>query len=155
MGKKLILLSVLLTLFMLPVSANESEEVTLEQVEIPESSSKTEEVQAQEPVQSYDIPKWSEFCEQGYENAKLKDKENILNIINFVDAERTKSNYWAERRINFEKAIEHCKTLSEDTKAFCYEGVRKNETEHNEMYEQQRKQINYKNRGIIIDKPNY
>ena len=153
MGKKLILLSVLLTLFMLPVSANETEEVTLQEVQTPEITSEIEEVQTSAP--SYEIPQWSEFCEPGYENAKLNDKENILNIINFVDAERTKSNYWAERRINFEKAIDHCKTLTEDAKAFCYEVVRKSETDRYEMYEQQRKHINYKNRVIIIDKAIY
>ena len=45
MGKKLILLSVLLTLFMLPVSANETEEVTLQEVQTPEITSQIEEVQ--------------------------------------------------------------------------------------------------------------
>ena len=97
-------------------------------------------------------PKWEEFCEQGYENAQLKEKENILNIINFVDAERTKSNYWAERRANFEKAVNQCNSMSETARNYCYEGVRKSENERNEIYERQRKQINYKNQGIKIDK---
>jgi len=97
-------------------------------------------------------PKWEEFCEAGYENAVFKEKENILNIINFVNAERTKSNYWAERRANFEKEINQCNAMPDSARNYCYESVRKNETERNEIYEGQRKQVNYKNQGIKIDK---
>lgn len=99
-----------------------------------------------------DAPKWEDFCETGYENASTKDRENLLNIINFVNAERIKSNYWAERRESFEKAITHCNSLEENSRSYCYESVRKSENEKNEMYEQQRKQVNYKNQGIKIDK---
>lgn len=153
MGKNLIILSALLGLFVLPVIADEVIEIKLDELDALGSSVKTEEVKA--PVPVLEAPKWEEFCESGYENAKLTEKENILNLINFVDAERTKSNYWAERKINFQKAVEHCNTLTDEKRTFCYDGIRKSEKERNEMYELQRKQINYKNRGIIIDKPNY
>ena len=99
-----------------------------------------------------DAPKWEEFCEIGYENASKKEKENIFSIINFVNAQRIKNNYWAERRENFEKAINHCNSLEENARNYCYEGVRKTETEKNEFYEQQRKDTNYKNQGIRVDK---
>ncbi len=154
MAKKLILLSFLFGMFALPVMANELEqEVILDELEML-NVSKDVEVITSEPIPLV-APKWEEFCESGYENAKHSEKENILNIFSFVDAERTKSNYWAERRANFEKSVAHCNTLDDYKKSMCYKSLRSNEIERNEMYEQQRKQINYKNRGIIIDKPNY
>ena len=84
-------------------------------------------------VAPIDAPKWEDFCEAGYENASTKDKENLLNIINFVNAERIKSNYWAERRAAFEKSINHCNSLEESGRSYCYEGVRRSEKEKNEM----------------------
>ncbi len=121
--------------------------------EIKLDSSKDE--QAEKNISSGDVsnaPKWEEFCETGYENAVFKEKENILNIINFVNAERIKSNYWAERRATFEKEINRCNAMPDSARNYCYEGIRKNETERNEIYERQRKQVNYKNQGITIDK---
>lgn len=153
MGKKLIILSMLSAFLVIPALANDTEEVTLNDIDTQSVNSKAEEAPA--PIALPEVPKWSDFCEAGYENAQFSEKQNILNVINFVDAERTKSNYWAERRINFEKAIEHCNTLTDDKRAFCYDGVRRSENERNDIYQQQMKQINYKNRGIIIDKPNY
>lgn len=149
--KKRIFTSLCLFFISLPAGAFDSEEVTLD------DSAMVNDIQESVvlPVKPSEIPKWEEFCESGYENAKLSEKQNILNVINFVDAERTKSNYWAERRLNFEKSIEHCNSLTEEKRSYCYEGVRKSETERNEMYEQQRKLMNYKNRGIVVDKPNY
>ncbi len=155
MLKKSILISLFIALLSIPVLADEQGEITLDETDTLELPAVVQDEPAKPPVQSVNAPKWEEFCESGYENAKATDKKNILNVINFVDAERTKSNYWAERRVNFEKAIEHCNTLTEEEKAFCYEGVRNAENERNEMYEIQRKHINYKNQGIIIDKPNY
>lgn len=153
MYKKLIILSVLFSFFFLPCLADEAEEITLDELDTLNVSKEVELIKTEMPPVV--APKWEEFCEAGYENAKYVEKENILNLINFVDAERTKSNYWAERRANFQKAVDHCNTLTDDKKAFCYDGVRNAENERNSMYEQQRKQIIYKNRGIIIDKPNY
>lgn len=122
-------------------NANSDEEITLDSIEVTSNNSSDD---------NFNIPKWEEFCESGYENATLKEKENILNIINFVDAERTKSNYWAERRANFEKSVNHCNSLEGSTRNYCFESLRKTETERNEIYEQQRKQVNYKNQGIQI-----
>lgn len=152
MLKKSIIISLLIALISVPVFAEEQSEITLDEMDSLELPVATQE-ESQKPVQNITVPKWEEFCESGYENAKVTEKKNVLNLINFVDAERTKSNYWAERRLNFEKAIDHCNTLTEEEKAYCYEGVRNAENERNEMYEMQRKHINYKNQGIIINKP--
>lgn len=134
---------------------NETSDVVLDETDTLQLEQTSEQSEIRPAVQIVEEPKWEEFCESGYETAKLREKKNIFNIINFVDAEQTKSNYWAQRRENFENAINHCKTLNDEEKSYCFEGVRKSEQERNEMYEQQRKQINYKNRGIVIDKPNY
>ncbi len=158
MIKKRFILLILMSMLILPAIADENSEggeVVLDEIDTLELQQKPEQKEIRPAVQIVAEPKWEEFCESGYENAKLRENKNIFNIINFVDAEQTKSNYWAQRRENFEKAINHCKTLSDEEKSYCYEGVRKTELERNEMYEQQRKQINYKNRGIVIDKLNY
>lgn len=158
MIKKRFIILALASLFILPAIAdeiNETGEVVLDETDTLQLEQTSEQNEIRPAIQIVEEPKWEEFCETGYENAKLREKKNIFNIINFVDAEQTKSNYWAQRRDNFENAINHCKTLNDEEKSYCYEGVRKSELERNEMYEQQRKQINYKNRGIVIDKPNY
>lgn len=162
MIKKRFILLILMSMLLLPAFAEETSdtgEVVLDELDTLEFQSETEKPQirpaARMNFQNVEEPKWEEFCESGYETARLREKKNIFNIINFVDAEQEKSNYWAQRRDNFEKAIEHCKTLTDDEKGYCFEGVRNAELERNEMYEQQRRQINYKNRGIVIDKPNY
>ncbi len=154
MLKKIFVISLLIGFISIPVFADEQGTITLDEIDTLELPTEPQTPAVKPAVQNINAPKWEEFCESGYENAKATDKKNVLNVINFVDAERTKSNYWAERRANFEKAIEHCNTLTEEEKAFCYEGVRNAENERNEMYEMQRKHINYKNQGIIIDKPN-
>lgn len=158
MIKKKLLLFVLCSMLILPAAADEiNGDIVLDETDTLEFPAGTPEEsrRVQPSLKTVSVPKWEEFCESGYEDAKLRPNKNIFNIINFVDAEQDKSNYWAERRINFEKAMEHCNTLTAEEKGYCYEGVRNAELERNEMYEQQRKQINYKNRGILIDKPNY
>lgn len=156
MFKKAALLLFLMSLFAIPVCAEDTGAITLDEMDTLELPASQPEVEQKPAVQiKVEAPKWEEFCESGYENAKIREKKNILNVINVVDAEQTKSNYWAERRLNFEKAIEHCNTLTAEERAFCYEGVRNAEKERNEMYEMQRKHINYKNQGIVIDKHNY
>ena len=125
MSKKLVIPAILLAFFILPAYSAEVEEVTLNEAEIPVTIDKAD---------------TSAVTVLPSENAQVKDKKNILNVINFVDAERTKSNYWAERRVNFEKSINHCNTLADDKRAYCYEGVRSSEKERNQIYEQQRKQ---------------
>jgi len=129
----------------------ETKEILEEQIE--QKSEEIKEIINTTPAVSYaNEPKWEEFCEVGYENAIQKEKENIFSIINFVKAERVKNNYWAERRATFEKAVKHCNTLEETSRNYCYAEVRKTETEKNEFYEQQRKDVNYKNQGIRVDK---
>ena len=156
MFKKAALLLFLMSLFAIPVCAADTGAITLDEMDTLELPASQPEGEQKPAVQKkVEAPKWEEICESGYENAKIREKKNILNVINVVDAEQTKSNYWAERRLNFEKAIEHCNTLTAEERAFCYEGVRNAEKERNEMYEMQRKHINYKNQGIVIDKPNY
>ncbi len=157
MFKKSISILLFSTLLAVPVFAQDTDAVILDEMDTLQLPSAPQTVESPKTVSAsstLEAPKWEEFCESGYENAQKREKKNILNVINVVDAEQTKSNYWAERRLNFEKAVEHCNTLTEDEKAFCYEGVRNAEKERNEMYEMQRKHINYKNQGIIIDKPN-
>lgn len=156
MLKKSIIVLLFFIMAVIPAIAEDSGEIVLDEtdtLELPTGTEEQHNIQAAAKI--VEAPKWEEFCESGYEDAKLREKKNIFNIINFVDAEQDKSNYWAERRINFEKAMEHCNTLTAEEKGYCYEGVRNAELERNEMYEQQRKQINYKNRGILIDKLNY
>ena len=153
--KRFILIAIMCGMLFVPAIAEDLGEITLDELDTLDVTETREQPKPRIMVKNVEVPKWEEFCESGYENAHLREKKNILNVINFVDAEQTKSNYWAQRRENFEKAINHCNTLNEDEKNFCYEGVREAELERNEMYEQQRKRINYKNQGIVIDKPNY
>ena len=50
-------------------------------------------------------PQWAEFCPPLYENAVYKPaKENSKRNL--------ENNYWALRRVKFQKAIMECKTIS-------------------------------------------
>lgn len=100
-------------------------------------------------------PVWTEFCETGYENAKRTDKNDIFNVFSFVKAERVKKNYWAARRESFEKYLNYCENITDDgERVSCYTELRKIETDKNDDYSRQRKQLLYQH-NIIIDKPNY
>ena len=59
-------------------------------------------------------PKWTDFCELGYENAVYKNSHDIFNIFSFVKSERVKKNYWAERRVSFESYLDSCNKLDDD-----------------------------------------
>ena len=94
-------------------------------------------------------PQWSEFCPVSYMNAKAS-KWN------------TDSNYWHERRIQFENALEECKPYSNDDLKSCYSQIRKAELNKNKAWnakvEVQNKEhaeyIEYRNKQQTIDAVN-
>jgi len=63
-------------------------------------------------------PQWSEFCPPLYENAVFKPakKNSKRNMEN---------NYWALRKVKFEKSITECKVMSKTSKELgaCYSRV--------------------------------
>ena len=122
--KKIFLLLTILSFSIIPVC---SEEVNLNntQVDLP--------------------PKWTDFCETGYENAVYKNKDDIFNIFNYVKSERTKSNYWAERRVSFEKYLKSCNALDNEAKDTCYTELKNSENQKNELYKLKRDQLLYQN----------
>ena len=71
-------------------------------------------------------PQWAEFCPPLYENAEFKPaKENSKRNL--------ENNYWALRRVKFQKAIMECKTLSKTPNELnlCYgrvANIEKNKT---------------------------
>lgn len=90
-------------------------------------------------------PKWTDFCELGYENAVYKNSHDIFNIFSFVKSERVKKNYWAERRVSFESYLESCNKLDDDAKSACYAELRNIENQKNDLYRIKRKQLLYEN----------
>lgn len=114
-----------------------------------------EEVQLVDMSSETSRPKWEEFCESGYENANKTDRQDIFDVFSFVKAERAKKNYWASRRVSFQKYLNYCENISDDNdRGACYSELRKIETDKNNDYSRQRKQLLYQH-NIIIDKPNY
>ena len=97
------------------------------------------------PVREELPPRWSEFCEAGYENAVYKDSHDVFNIFSFVKSERVKKNYWAERRVSFEKYLKTCEVLSSDAKSACYANLREKKKKKNELYKIKSKQLLYEN----------
>ncbi|MBQ8634784.1 hypothetical protein IJ425_01350 [bacterium] len=79
-------------------------------------------------------PQWAEFCPPLYENAVFKPaKENSKRDL--------ENNYWALRRVKFQKSIMECKTLSKSQAELnaCYgrvANIEKNKTK-------QRKEAKY------------
>lgn len=91
-------------------------------------------------------PKWTDFCETGYENAVYTSRDDIFNVFTFVKAERVKKNYWAERRTSFESYLKSCNALADDaSKSACYSELRKSEEQKNDLYKLKRKQLLYEN----------
>lgn len=88
-------------------------------------------------------PKWTDFCETGYENAVYKDRHDVFDVFSFVKSERIKKKYWAERRVSFEKYLKSCNALSDEAKATCYAELKKSEEQKNDLYKLQRKQLLY------------
>ncbi len=99
----------------------------------------------QNKIETIVPPKWTDFCETGYENAVYKNKDDIFNIFNYVKSERTKSNYWAERRVSFEKYLKSCNALDNEAKDTCYTELKNSENQKNELYKLKRDQLLYQN----------
>ena len=150
--KQKILLLILLLLAGIPVMCDEAAPVpAVEQNEINQPQ-KTEPVEQQENVKILVIPpKWTDFCEIGYENAVYKDTHDIFNIFSFVKSERVKKNYWAERRVSFENYLKSCNALDDSAKASCYSELRNIEHQKNDLYRLKRNQLLYEN-NIQLDR---
>lgn len=147
MKQKLLLILGLLFIFtVVPVKSEDDVEALDNTTPLP-----AEEVKV--PVQSTDEvkplvlpPKWSDFCETGYENAVYNNRDDIFNVFTFVKSERVKKNYWAERRASFESYLKSCNALTEDaSKATCYAELKKSEEQKNDLYKLKRKQLLYEN----------
>ena len=147
MKQKLLLILGLLVIFTaVPVKSEDDVEaldnttpLPVEEVKLPEKSS--------EVVKPLVLPpKWTDFCETGYENAVYTSRDDIFNVFTFVKAERVKKNYWAERRASFESYLKSCNALTEDaSKATCYAELKKSEEQKNDLYKLKRKQLLYEN----------
>ena len=132
MKKKILLITALL-LFLsssMPVQAEEN---------------KSEQLPAEKIKPVVLPPKWTDFCELGYENAVYKNSHDIFNIFSFVKSERVKKNYWAERRVSFESYLDSCNKLDDDAKSACYAELRNIENQKNDLYRIKRKQLLYEN----------
>ena len=148
MKQKLLLILGLLVIFSaVPVKSEDDTEAldnttplsVEEEVKLPEKSP--------EEVKSLVLPpKWSDFCETGYENAVYTSRDDIFNVFTFVKAERVKKNYWAERRASFESYLKSCNALNDDaSKSVCYAELKKSEEQKNDLYKLKRKQLLYEN----------
>lgn len=77
-------------------------------------------------AESVTEPQWAEFCPPLYENAVFKpSKENSKRNL--------ENNYWALRRVKFQKSIMECKTISKSQAELnvCYgrvANIEKNKT---------------------------
>lgn len=141
--KKVSIITVLLMLASVP-SVMWADEILLDNVNV--------EPKGTTPLPIITAPKWDEFCEPGYENAVYTDKNDVFNYIIFVKTERDKRNYWAGRRESFEKYLNHCKTIVDDTdRGVCYTDLRRLENDKNEVYSSKKNQILYQNDAIIKD----
>lgn len=140
--KKILLASLFLAVGM-PVICDD----VIQQDNIPQSEviPAQEIVKPADPVREELPPQWSEFCEAGYENAVYKDSHDIFNIFSFVKSERVKKNYWAERRVSFEKYLKTCENLDSAAKSECYAKLRDMETKKNDLYKIKSRQLLYEN----------
>ena len=147
MKQKLLLILGLLVIFTaVPVKSEDDVEaldsttpLPVEEVKLPEKSP-----EAVKPLVL--PPKWTDFCETGYENAVYTGRDDIFNVFTFVKAERFKKNYWAERRASFESYLKSCNALADDaSKSACYSELKKSEEQKNDLYKLKRKQLLYEN----------
>lgn len=140
---KKIFITLSLLVIGLPVMCDDvAEEITVPKSEVIPAQSI---IKPADPVREELPPRWSEFCEAGYENAVYKDSHDVFNIFSFVKSERVKKNYWAERRVSFEKYLKTCEVLSSDAKSACYANLREIESQKNELYKIKSKQLLYEN----------
>ncbi len=153
--KQKILLLILLLLAGIPVMCDDTEQ----QAPVPPAVQnkinqpmENETPEQPEKVTTLNIPpKWTDFCEIGYENAVYKDSHDIFNIFSFVKSERVKKNYWAERRVSFENYLKSCNALDDSAKASCYSELRNIENQKNDLYRLKRRQLLYEN-NIELDR---
>lgn len=141
--KKIILTAVFFAIGIPVISADVIEQSNVPQSEvIPEVQNV---VKPADPVRDELPPQWSEFCEAGYERAVYKDRHDVFDIFSFVKSERVKNNYWAERRVSFEKYLKTCENLDSHSKSSCYAKLREMENDKNELYKIKSKQLLYEN----------
>ena len=137
MKQRFLLITLLLSIFLaIPVFSDEN---------IANIEPDKDEIMAEEIKPLVIPPKWTDFCETGYENAVHKDSHDLFNVFSFVKSERIKKNYWAERRVSFESYLKSCNALSDEAKATCYAELTKSEEQKNDLYKLQRKQLLYEN----------
>ncbi len=135
MKQRFLLITLLLSIFLaIPVFSDEN---------IANIEPDKDEIMAEEIKPLVIPPKWTDFCETGYENAVYKDSHDLFNVFSFVKSERIKKKYWAERRVSFEKYLKSCNALSDEAKATCYAELKKSEEQKNDLYKLQRKQLLY------------
>lgn len=148
--KKIILLLILFLLAGIPFLTTKAIEEPADSQDQIESLDTSERFQIQGPTKSEAKnlivpPKWTDFCESGYENAVYKDSHDVFNIFSFVKSERVKKNYWAERRVSFENYLKTCNALDDEAKVTCYRELTKSEEQKNDLYKLKRKQLLYEN----------
>ncbi len=153
--KQILLLALLIctgiTIPVLSEDAVQSEDTAAVKEEVFQPAQETSVPETAQPSASDNLnsviipPKWTDFCEMGYENAVYKDSHDVFDIFSFVKSERVKKNYWAERRVSFESYLKSCNALSDDAKATCYEELKKSEEQKNDLYKLKRKQLLYEN----------
>ena len=144
--KLLLILGLFLVFTAVPVLSQDDVEaldnttpISIDEVKVPTQSS-------QEVKPLVLPPKWTDFCETGYENAVYTNRDDIFNVFTFVKSERVKKNYWAERRASFESYLKSCNALIDDaSKATCYAELKKSEEQKNDLYKLKRKQLLYEN----------
>lgn len=85
-------------------------------------------------------PVWNEFCPIGYCNAESKEIKWYW--IYAVKEEQAQENYWAMRRVQFERDIKNCDNYPENERNICYERLRSQQNVTTQQYildEQKRK----------------
>lgn len=95
------------------------------------------------PVYGASRPTWSHFCPKGLENAEYKEIQSFW-------PEGTRStqeiyNYWAQRRVEFEKSLAECDALGGGHNNSCYQILRDRQLFFNDQYRRDIQQNQIKN----------
>lgn len=94
-------------------------------------------------------PKWEDFCELGYEKAKIYDDNSLINIVSVIKAERVKQTYWAKRRQSFETSLILCRAAAEVDRQACFDDLSAQEEQKNKIYTSKRKEYVYFKRPFL------
>lgn len=94
-------------------------------------------------------PKWEDFCELGYEKAKIYDDDSLINIVSVIKAERVKQTYWAKRRQSFETSLTLCRAAADSDKQACFDDLSAQEEQKNKIYTSKRKEYVYFKRPFL------